>query len=147
MYPEQVDAWWNTSNFIYVSGIPDRVYLFPRENSTPSNRSDWGNSIRTKPTDVDSEGLVNIDISRIILPEALFSPVTNKNLALTVCLSGGGKTRRGLIAIDNGASAAGYTIPRNNSLHVTATAKADSLEVTTAALVEGWDDEELPQDM
>jgi hypothetical protein len=148
MTPEQVDAWWSSSRGVFnVEGISDRVYLFPRENSNPSNRITWIYPVSSKPTAVDSEGFVNIDYPRIILPEVLFSPVTNKTRSMSVSLFGGGKTRRGTIAIDNGTSATGYTIPRNNFLQVTATSKPDSLEVTTAALVEDWGDEDLPHDM
>jgi hypothetical protein len=148
MYPEQVDAWWDTSRGVfYVEGIPSLVYLFPRDNSNPSNRSTWGCTVRTKPTAVDADGLVSIDFPRIILPEALFSPATNKNLSVSVSLSGGNITRRGTIAIGGGASAPGYTLPRNNYLKVTATAKPDALDIETEAMIEGWDDEQLPQDI
>jgi hypothetical protein len=59
----------------------------------------------------------------------------------------GGKTRRGIIAIEGGGTEAGYTIPRNNFVHVTATSKPDYLDITATASIEDWDDENMNQEL
>jgi hypothetical protein len=147
MYAEQIEAWWNSSDDIYINGIPDRVYLFPRDNTVSSNRSSWILSVVSKPDTAGKEGLISVVYPRIILPEVLFSPVTDKTRSMSVSLDVGGKTLRGMIAIDRGTSEDGYTVPRNSYLNVTATAKPDYLDITAETVIEGWDNEELPQDL
>jgi hypothetical protein len=146
MYPDQVEKWWDFSRgAINLEGIPDRVYLFPRENSEPGNRSTWIGTVTSKPTVVGSDGLIGMDSPRIILPEILFSPVTNKRLALSISIDTGERTRRGTIAIDGGVSDKGYTIPRNSYLKATATAKSDRLDISTKTVVDDWESENLDQ--
>jgi hypothetical protein len=147
MYAEQIDEWWSISNgAINIGGIPDRVYLLPRENSGPVNNI-WIYRIGSKPDTAGKEGLITGELPRIILPETVFLPVTDKTRALSISIDGDGKTRRGIIAIDRGATDAGYTIPRNSYLNVTATAKPDWLDVTAEAVIEDWDDENLNQEL
>jgi hypothetical protein len=148
MNAEQIDAWWKSSNgMINIEGVPDRVYLFPRENSTPANRSVWIYPVKSKPDTAGKEGLISVEYPRIILPEILFLPATDKTRALNMSIDSGDKTRRGIIAIDRGATEAGYTIPRNHYLRVTATAKPDYFDITADTSIEGWDDENFIQEM
>jgi hypothetical protein len=143
---EQADEWMNgQSRRIHFEGIPYHACLLPHENQDVNTVARY--DVGKQPVDEDNDDMMETEKLRLILPEVLFSPATDATRALRMYIENGGKKRTGIIAIRRGATGAGYTIPRNSYLNVTATSKSDYLDITTTASIEDWDNENMNQEL
>lgn len=134
----QMEQWMASGGELYLDRVPERVYLFPHDNSAATSTSTIACAAR--PQIDESLGQRSISIRGVILPESYFAPANDAARGLQLRLWDGTRQISGSIAL----SPNNHTVPRGSHLNVQATVGDGTFEFVTS--VAPWDDENVVVD-
>ncbi|MCL2561408.1 MAG: fimbrial protein [Rikenellaceae bacterium] len=131
-----------------IGGIPALSWLLPGMDNSASRVAAYEGFVASETADAelgfisapDIDGNRTVTYERIILPETLFTPVTDaaKGLSLRVMFNSGAIVKTAAIGLPAGG---GYSLARNTLLELRATVEDDDLEITAQIL--DWNDADL----
>ena len=131
-----------------IAGIPALSWLFPGMDNSASRVAAYESFGASETVDAalgfisapNVDGDRTVTYERIILPETLFTPVTDaaKGLSLKMEFDGGNIVKTAAIGLP---AAGGYSLVRNTLLELRATVEDDDMEITVQIL--DWNDADL----